>query len=234
MKKSQDDLSQFSEVPETFVSLFKDQDISVIEKIISSTLVGQSRFDKMFEEFARLYKEEGLSTIKMPEGVPGPCCVQYSDLMKPHVSMAMDLVKLAVAWVFFHEIKHVQDQHQEEISNTKRSDSKKELHEDELSCDKFATKFLLEKVDQYAQDYAEDPSKVERKRVLSIYIALFAITLMQAEDWEESEQHPAVQDRINNVKKHIGSSGKGVADWIIHDTFDRLKLKWSSTSTPAP
>ena len=234
-RNTDDDLSRFDEVPETFVRYLENQDISVIEKIISSASTGAGRFDEMFEEFVKLYKEKDISTIKMPEGVPEPCCAQYSDLQEPHVLMAMDLAKLAVAWVFFHEIKHVQDQHERgdaEQGNFKKD--KKELHRDEFACDEYATKFLLKKVEQYAQDCAVDPSSAKSNRVLGIYIALFAMTLMKAGDWGESEKHPAMQDRIDNVTKYISSSGTGVADWIVHDIFDRLQHKWPNTSTPAP
>ena len=105
LKKAPSDLGQFDEMLEEFVRLFENKDILFIKKIISNSPTLPGRFDEMFEEFAKLHKEEGISTFKMPKGVPEPCCAQYTDSQKSNIPMAMDLAKLAVAWVFLHEIK---------------------------------------------------------------------------------------------------------------------------------
>jgi hypothetical protein len=52
---------------------------------------------------------------------------------------------------------------------------------EELSCDEFATRFLLQHVDLCARHESVELELVRQKRQLAIYFALFAMTLIAKE-----------------------------------------------------
>lgn len=68
---------------------------------------------------------------------------------------------------------------------------------EELSCDEFATRFMLERVREFAAQHEKDPELARHKRELGIYFAMFALTLMKNGNSDDSATHPAIQTQIN-------------------------------------
>ena len=105
-------------------------------------------------------------------------------------------------------------------------------HQEELSCDEFATTFLLEHVDAYAQRAAEPAALVRQKRQLGIYFGLFALTMLAKDNWGASESHPSVQTRINAVRELIAPQKSELAAGIAHVAFAVLGSVWRGTPNP--
>lgn len=137
---------------------------------------------------------------------------------------AAELATLAMGWAFLHEVRHIQHQQQgtsgcDEI--TRRSE--------ELDCDTFATNFMLDKAQEYSISTRENLESVIRKRQLGIYFALFTVTLLAKDNWEETISHPAVTDRIRNVKSHINPTKDKIAEAICHSAFVALNSIWANS-----
>ncbi|MBZ5763052.1 hypothetical protein LAV84_28735 [Rhizobium sp. VS19-DR104.2] len=134
----------------------------------------------------------------LPEGVAEPG--RYSDHLKDlHGRAASELSTVAVAWALLHEIRHIRHQREGTSADPYGTDPKPK-HDEEMSCDEFATTFLLDQIDAYAQYQGESSDLVRQKRQLGIYFGLFAITLLAKDKWEASDTHPAVQTRIDAIR----------------------------------
>lgn len=92
-----------------------------------------------------------------------------------------------------------------------------------MSCDAFATKFLLDQLDAYAKRENVSPDLVRRKRELGIYFALFAMILMARDKWGASQTHPSIQERIDAVRALMGSQRDEVAEAIAGVAFATLQ-----------
>ena len=200
-----------------------------IHKMATKGSTDLDRLNEMLGVFSRLLKEKDPWAVEMPDGVPEPSI--YPDSRKyPQARAAAELATLAAGWAFLHEIRHIK--HQQEGTSTAQNAPAEEQHEEELSCDEYATKFLLKGVDKFAKDRGEDPQQVRQKRKLGIYFAMFAMTLINVESWEASESHPAMQDRINATMKHMGGSGAGMSDAIAYAAFIGLWHIWPNAPGP--
>jgi hypothetical protein len=117
-------------------------------------------------------------------------------------------------------VRHLK--HQQDGTGAAIGDPPEKLRAEELSCDNYATTFLLYRVDEYASAENVPTEKVRQKREIGIYFALFAMTLIGAGHWDESESHPAMEARINAVMKEMGSDGTRASDAIAHLAFVAL------------
>jgi Peptidase U49 len=94
--------------------------------------------------------------------------------------------------------------------------------DEETSCDEFATKFILEKIEDYARHEKVSARNVKTKRELGILFAAFAITLVAKDRWAASESHPAVQTRIDSMLKLMNPLEGSVSCAIAHASFVAL------------
>lgn len=184
------------------------------------------RFNEMLEVFFRILKEEDPSTIKLPAGVPEPGT--YLD--NPSARAAGELATFAVGWAMLHEIRHLQ--HQQEGTGAKQGASSEEYHAEELSCDEFATNFILEKIGTYASLHGVAADQIRQKRQMGIFFAMFAMTLIGNGCWTASDSHPAVQTRIDATIKQMSSNGRELSDVVAHAAFAALWLKWPDAPGP--
>lgn len=81
---------------------------------------------------------------------------------------------------------------------------------------------------KYSDDSGNDVSLVQRKRELAIYFALFSLTLLSKNNWEESDSHPAVQERINAVCEIMGNDRDETSKAIAYTAFNTLRKIWSN------
>ncbi|MGQ1800257.1 phage exclusion protein Lit family protein [Serratia marcescens] len=125
-----------------------------------------------------------------------------------------------------HEIRHIR--HQREETSAGAFGTPECKRNEELSCDEFATKFVLEKMQDYSAGSGDDFSLVRRKRELGVYLALFSLTLLSKDKWEESDSHPSVQERINSVCEIMGHDRDETASVIAHAAFATLRVIWPS------
>ena len=61
----------------------------------------------------------------------------------------VELATIAAAWALLHELRHIRHQ-RERTGASPFSDDRNAKHREELSCDAFATRFLLDQADNYS------------------------------------------------------------------------------------
>lgn len=180
-----------------------------------------ARFRTMVQAFRDMLSAKDPEVVQLPPGVPEPG--KYCDVMEDvEARAAGELATIATGWAFLHELRHIQ--HQQDGTSATFDAPSADQHAEELSCDEFATTFIMEFVAKYADQYGDAEDKVRQKRELGVYFALFAMTLIAADQWGSSETHPAMQIRIEQVIKKMGAAGTGISDAIAHAAFAAL---WS-------
>lgn len=118
-------------------------------------------------------------------------------------------------------MRHLKHQQDGDAVDSYEEDPTQRRNE-ELSCDAFATKFLLDQLGAYAQRENVSPNLVRRKRELGIYFALFAMTLMARDKWGASQTHLSIQARVDAVHALMGSQRDEVAEVIASVAFATL------------
>ena len=158
-----------------------------------SSLAGQSQvnaeIDSILDNIIELSKSETLDEFGWPNGVPRPEGGKPKDV---HGQMFFDLACMASAFIFLHEVRHIQF----------RTDGHEELNrvQEELECDKFAIGFMLDQAREYAQTQSLDANLVETKRAMSIGLAcLLPLVVANPETWYGTRTHPPVQMRIQTL-----------------------------------
>lgn len=164
----------------------------------------------------------------LPPGIPEPGVLPDRDT-DPQGRATAELAIIALSWALLHEVHHIQ--HQQQNTSATDADSPACWRREELSCDAFATKFLLEQMQSYSIQTGYDSVLVRRKREMAIYFALFALTLLAKNNWEESDTHPSVQDRINAVCALMGNDRDELAEAIAHTAFSVLRTFWPLAPT---
>ena len=178
-----------------------------------------TRFREMVNCFFRILKEKNLEAISLPIGIPDPGMLPDGK-KNPEMRTAAELAIFATGWALLHEVRHLQ--HQQEGTGAAWGDPPEKLREEELSCDLYATQFLLDKVDKYATDVHKPVDKVRQKREIGIYFALFAMVLIGADRWHETDTHPGMEQRIAKVMEGMNADGTRYSDTIAHATFAAL------------
>lgn len=179
--------------------------------------VNLQRLQLLIEAFDRVLGSDQPEFESLPDGIPEPG--HYHD--SPALRAPGELATLAVGWALLHEVRHLQHQQDGDAADPDEEDPTRR-HEEELSCDAFATRFLLDRVDDYARNMSVAPGAVRRKRQLGIYFGLFAMTLTARNSWGASRSHPAVQTRIDAVRTVMGSKRDEVAEAIATMAFAAL------------
>ena len=178
-----------------------------------------SRFRGMVDCFSRILTEEDPKAIAWPEETPDP-----GDLpdrkKRPQMRAAAELAIFATGWALLHEVRHLR--HQQEGTGAAMADPPEKWRKEELSCDLYATQFLLDRADEYAMAAGEPVDKVRQKREIGIYFALFALVLIGAGHWHETDTHPAMERRIAEVMKKMNADGTRPTDAIAHTAFVAL------------
>jgi len=162
--------------------------------------------------------------VPLPTGVPVPG--ELVDGTKhPQMRAAGELAMFAGGWALLHEVRHCQHQ-QEGTSTSWETDSAKK-HGEEISCDAFATEFILSQLWRYADQHAADRSKVEQKRQLGVNFALFALTVISRDRWDATETHPSMQHRIDATWEYLRNHSPNLNAMAISGmAFATLQAVW--------
>lgn len=191
-----------------------------------------TRFGTLLDLFDEVISADAADEIPMPFGIPEPGTFADRHDNVPYRA-AGELATLALGWAILHEVRHIR--HQREGSSAPSDNSDPNLSRaEELSCDEFATDFLLERINEYAQSERVDVAAVRLKRELGIYFALFAVAMLAKGQWGESKTHPAVQDRINAIVARLGDHKDERALAIAHVAFAALSHKWHGAPSVVP
>ena len=173
---------------------------------------------------------EDPTSVPLPPGIPEPG--QFVDAVKyPQTRAAAELAVFAGGWALLHEVRHIQ--HQQDGSSASADASSADKRAEEISCDEYATSFILERVAEYAQENGVDAMQVEQKRQAGIHFAMFALTIISRDQWGQTDTHPSTQDRINHTWKQINARGLNlIAALLSVGAFYSLKQLW--TDAPGP
>ncbi|ASW04012.1 hypothetical protein [Paraburkholderia aromaticivorans] len=97
---------------------------------------------------------------------------------------------------------------------------------EELSCDEFATRFIPEGIGKYADSRGQPLTLLECKQKTGIYFALFAFVVLAFDQWQESDSHPSLQDRMNALQDTLldGEVDEACGSPIL--TFEALRAVW--------
>lgn len=188
------------------------------------------RFTELVSAFERCLLSEDVDLEPLPAGVAEPG--QYPELSSdPQGRAATELATIAVAWALLHEVRHIQHQ-REGTGADPKGDDEKAKHAEELSCDAFATGFLLDHIEQYAQDSGQSADLIRQKRQLGIYFGLFGVAMLAKDKWGKSASHPAVQTRLEAVKDRMKGQQSELAAAIAHAAFAVLGIVWPGAPNP--
>lgn len=200
----------------------------VHEKATTGT-ANSARLEQMHETLDRILTSEDAWGVAMPEGVPEPGHLPNAK-ESPMERVPAELACFALGWALLHEIRHVKGQRKG--TATGPAATAEQRHDEELSCDAFATEFLLERVTEFASEQNMDPNKVMRKRETGIYFALFTMALLGPRCWPESASHPAMQKRMDAIAHMMGATGTRKSDTVARVAFEALQLRFPHVPRP--
>jgi Peptidase U49 len=148
---------------------------AVQKSVAAGSALDLDRFRALIAAFQAVVSSDSPEIERLPAGVaaPGMYVVSKKDVQG---KAASELATISGGWALLHEIRHIQ--HQQQGTGAEADANPEKRWEEELSCDAYATHFLLERIDDYARTAKEDLALVRRKRQLGVYFALFALTLL--------------------------------------------------------
>jgi hypothetical protein len=141
-----------------------------------------------------------IKSLTWPSDIPAPA----APLPEAVTDMAtVDLVKIAAAYVFLHELRHLMfsaDQYRPQDSQA-----------EEIACDKFARDFLLDKIPDYCATTGYKQDAVLNKRLMGLVVGGF-IVLQVTPARSGSASHPAVAVRLRELVEN-GNGFAGLSAW---------------------
>jgi len=155
--------------------------------------VSPDHFNALIRAVTELGEVERIRDFKWPAAAPHPSRGKPSNL---YGAMTFDLLVMAAAYVFLHEVEHVR----------LRSSSGKELSpkEEELVCDTFARETLLGRIQDYSMESGYALDILTTKRAMSIALASFLLfVITPSKLWGGSDAHPPVLERIKALTNSL-------------------------------
>lgn len=158
--------------------------------------------DEELDEVERTYRERlaaaqaliisrDTASVAWPDDIPRPNC-DRNGISDPQYQVAFDLTALAVAYMLFHEFRHVMLDVDDERHN--------DLREEELSCDVWARDFMMARLEAYGERHSHTYKEVLRKRSMGLVLA--ALILHEITPfWAHGGSHAyfSVGDRLRAV-----------------------------------
>lgn len=158
--------------------------------------------DTGLSEVERAYKEHRAAAQTFIDATSIDWEVWPPEIMKPNAARhaqsdpnyqaAFDLTSLAVAFIFFHEFKHVMLERDGECPSDRR--------EEELACDVWAREFMTAKLAAYADSHRHKYTEVLQKRSMAFALASLIIHEITP-FWEHggNKQYFSVKDRMQAI-----------------------------------
>jgi Peptidase U49 len=184
-------------------------------------------FDLLFDKIVELGHVGNVDDFDWPSGVPYP--EEGLKVDDREQKATFDLVCMAGAYVFAHEVQH---------SIFEKSENPPEnIMDEERACDHWALSLMLDKAADYANNQGWTPSDVRAKRILGVIIAkLTILTLTPRSSWDAPGDHPPVRERLRLV---LDAATDPVPDWFWISVTSMLlafarKLGVSISPRPLP
>jgi hypothetical protein len=189
-----------------------------------------SRFAELLCAAQNILERDDPVAVALPDGIPEPGVFPDSD-GDTEARAAAELAVFATGWALLHEVKHIQ--HQQAGTSASLDGAPESKHLEELSCDEFATRFILERSAEYAKQNNVDEALVKQKRQLGVHLALFALVILSRNAWSQSDNHPSIQVRMDRVWRVIDELGMHMPAAIIARlAFKALKDRWPASPFP--
>lgn len=161
-----------------------------------------NEFDRLLGKVRELDSVETLEDFAWPEGVPQP--VDGLRITNVEKKATYDLICMAGAFVFGHELRHALLDHDE-----RRPDRP---IDEERECDSWALALMLSGVPDYAVATNQIAEAVRAKRILGVVFAQLAIVVLTPrQHWDETDSHPAVRERLRAV---LDAAVDPVPEWF--------------------
>ena len=171
----------------------------------------QERLTFLLSSFKNALLADDVTNIEWPKDVLRPG--NYgSDNDNPEKIMPAKLATFATGWALLHEMRHIQKQ-QEGTSSTIGDVAS--CHAEELECDSFAAKFILEKTPEYSRETNYDLHLVQMQRKLGILFGVFTIGLLSRQPKKASATHPSIELRLKTMLSQLKVSENDAVGMII-------------------
>jgi hypothetical protein len=177
-------------------------------------------FDQTLAAAKKLGETDGVASFTWPADVPPPGVESFSVPDKA----AYDLVCIATAYVFLHELKRV--------AFAVDGDAPTDPVAEEIACDRFAREFLLSTTPAFAAEIRKPAEEVLAKRVAAIALAAFVIfEVTPPQFWGGSASHPPIAERLKDVFTNVPLSPTAYP-WNIGAALVLAKLRASGRPLP--
>ncbi|MHC8400313.1 phage exclusion protein Lit family protein [Pseudomonas sp. MDT1-17] len=180
------------------------------------------RFSSLIDIIGRLNSVESEYDFTWPDGIPKPEDGRPNNIEQAAV---FDLVLMATAYVFLHELKHV-------IFETE-GNAPEDRVEEEMQCDAFASEMMLSQIEKYSEVSGFTKDKVRMKRAIGISLgnAFLAVATPRA-NLGGTTSHPPVHKRWSNT---LGSIALEENDfyWLYFASLAIALLKYKGIKFPA-
>ncbi len=183
-----------------------------------------SRFTAMLDTFEQILDANDPESVAWPAGVPEPGVYPGKDA-DTQAQAAAELATIATGWGLLHETCHARHQQEGTAANAD-DNTPEEVRAEETSCDAFATEFLTDRIAGYAAQTGENEDQVRRKRQLGIYMGLFTIALVGKDNWQTTQTHPALADRLAAAKATFAGHRSDQSDEVAALAFQALGAVW--------
>lgn len=163
-------------------------DINQLNKI-PDQLEEENKYKRLINAIYELAEVSDPTTFLWLDTVPNPTKGKPTDIEE---GVTFDLICMATAYVFLHEIKHI----------IFRSDNNAPIspNEEELKCDLFARSMMFDRLDNYSKQSGYDLTKLKSKRAMGISLALFFILVITPlKCWSGTRSHPSIATRIESM-----------------------------------
>lgn len=146
--------------------------------------VGRMRLAK------ELAKAERLEDFDWPDDVPYP--IEGASYENINDKAVFDLVCMAGAYIFLHEIRH--------SLIWQSATTPMSVISEEVECDHFALHMMIGRVPEYSAESGYPKEQVLAKRLLGIIFAKVVILIVTPQNrWKSSSDHPPVANRIRTI-----------------------------------
>ena len=188
-----------------------------------------TRFQELYHCHQKTLNAKDMDAVPWPNGIPAPGeLVDHTE--DDSGRAAGELAVFSVAWAFLHEVRHLM--HQQDGTSAAPEDPQA-VRNEELSCDRFATEFLLADLEAYSEQSGYKLESLQMKRQTAVFGALFAMALFGEGVWNESNTHPALQTRIEEAVAIMDGHGLSICAAAIGvSAFSTFNLMFPEAPNP--
>lgn len=179
------------------------------------------RFSNLIKVIENLKDADSEHDFTWPYGIPNP---EYGKPKNIEQAAVFDLVLMATAYVFLHELKHV-------IFESEGNAPEDPLDE-EMQCDAFASEMILSQVGKYSSSSGYPEDKVHMKRAIGIALGnAFLAVATPISCLSGTKSHPPVHKRWSATLASINLEENDFY-WLYFASLAIALLKYKNIRFP--